>query len=130
MVSKFRLSLLALAMFVGASKASAQSAKADSVLRAAATALNKALSGSAVASKQTCVYAVSAFYANERTTGSPGSIDTVLFVPPKGALRDSLIKADSLLNGAILPDVADSVVARPIFICVGSTTALRAALVL
>jgi len=57
---------------------------------------------------------VELFYSNERTGAS---FDTVLWVPPKGALRDSLLKADSLPNGAILPDVADSLVGTPIQVC-------------
>lgn len=69
-----------------------------------------------------CVPAVSAFYANERTSGGPGALDTVLFVPPKGPLRDSIIRADSLPDGSILQDQADSVIARVIQICVDSLT--------
>lgn len=65
-----------------------------------------------------CVTAVEVFYSNERTGAS---LDTVLWVPPKGAQRDSLLKADSLTNGAILPDLADSFVSPRVQVCVVDT---------
>jgi hypothetical protein len=75
-----------------------------------------------------CVTAVQAFYANERTSGNPGSVDSLLYVPIAGPVRDSLARADSLLNGAVLPQPPDSVLARPITICVDSLTPIRAVL--
>lgn len=73
--------------------------------------------GAAVIANPNCVLATQAFYANERTSGQPGGIDTVLYVPPKGPLLDSLARADSAPNGAILPQPADSFIAKPIQIC-------------
>jgi hypothetical protein len=62
---------------------------------------------------------VEVFYSNERTGAA---LDTLLWVPPKGPLRDSLLRADSLLNGAIIPDVADSFVSAPVQVCKQDTT--------
>lgn len=87
--------------------------------------------GAAVVPSPACVTAVSAFYANEVTGGRMGSggIDTVLYVPPKGALLDSLIKADSAPNGALIRQPDDSFIARPVQICpVKDSVSFRAVL--
>lgn len=65
-----------------------------------------------------CVTAVEAFYANERTGN-----DTLLWVPGLNTpLRDSLARADSLPNGAVLPQIDSIYQAKPIQICFPDST--------
>jgi hypothetical protein len=94
-------------------------------LQAAISALGLVVVGAAVpqlAARQDpgrCVDAVEVFYSNERTTAS---LDTVLYVPPLGALRDSLLRADSAPNGAIFRDVDSMYVSKPVRLCITDST--------
>jgi hypothetical protein len=90
----------------------------------AGAALAAALAALAARSTQppapsTCVLGAEVFYSNERTS----SADTLLYVPLQGTrLRDSLIKADSLPNGALLPDVAPQFVSKRVQVCFPDST--------